>query len=70
MDLKPPHLVIVLRNANIDVTAAYDTAFPMQIVDNSVTIEERLWALPSCLWAMVSKAICQGAAMVLATAQL
>ena len=42
----------------------------METLDHPVASEERLHALPACLRAVVSKAICQGAAMVLATAPL
>ena len=50
--------------------AAYDAAVPMEIVDNPVTVEEHLRALPARLRAMVTEAVRQGATMVLADAQL
>ena len=48
--------------------ATYDAAFPMEIADNLVTTEERLRVLPVHLQAVVTKAICQGATTMLATA--
>jgi hypothetical protein len=46
--------------------ATYDAAFPMEIANNLVIAEERLRALPACLQAVVTEAIRQGAATVLA----
>ena len=57
-----------VQNLLVDTTAASDAAFPVQAVDNSVTVEECLRALPAHIWAMVSKAIHQGATTALVTA--
>ena len=50
--------------------AACDAAFPLETVDNLVTVEERLRALPVRLRAMVTEGVCQGATTALAAAQL
>ena len=59
-----------VKNLLVYATAARDTAFPVQVVDNPIAVEERLRALLAHLRAMVSKAIRQGDATALATAQL
>ena len=59
---------VVVQNLLVDATAASDAAFPMQAMDNPIAAEERLRALLAHPWAMVSKAIHQGAAITLAAA--
>ena len=48
--------------------AACDAAFPLETVDNLVTVEECLRALPVRLQAVVTKAVRQRAATALAAA--
>ena len=47
--------------------AACDATFPVETVDNPVTVEERLQALPNHLRTVVIEAVRQGVAMALAT---
>ena len=68
------NLVVVLSmwvdTLQMSVLAAYNAAFPVGKVDNLFIAEEHLRALLARLRAMVTEAICQGAATALATAQL
>ena len=52
------------------VQAAINLGFPVRAVDNLFATKEVFQALSACLQAMVTKANCQGAAMVLAIALL
>ena len=50
------------------VLDASNADFPIGNVDNLFIAEEHLQALSACHRAVVTKAVCQGAAMALATA--
>jgi hypothetical protein len=49
--------------------AACNASFPVGEVDNLFAAEEHLRPLPARLWAEVTEAVRQGAAMALAAAQ-
>ena len=59
-----------VQTLQLCMQAACDAAFLVESADNPVAAEEHLRALSVHLRAMVIKAICQGAAMSLAAAQL
>ena len=59
-----------VQTLQLCVQAACDAAFPVEIADNPIAIEECLHALSAHLRAMVSEAIRQGTATVLVVAQL
>jgi len=60
---------VEVQNLLVDATAACDTAFLVQTADDPITaLEERLRALPACIWAMASEAIHQGATTALVAA--
>jgi len=61
---------VVLQNLLADATTACNATFPVEAADGPVAAEERLQALLSCLQAVVSEAIHQGAATALAAAHL
>ena len=66
------NLVVVLsmrvNTLQMSVLASSNVAFPVGRVDNLFTAEEHLRALPAQIQAMVTEAICQGAATALAAA--
>ena len=64
------NLVVVLSTRvdtlQISLLVTCNVAFPVGRVDNLFTAEEHLRALPAQIQAMVTEAICQGAATALA----
>ena len=69
-----PSPVVELRTRvqtlQLSTQATCDAAFPVETADNPVATEECLQALLALLQAVVTKAIRQGAATMLAAAQL